>query len=243
VKGPDASEPRFVRRVARLEARVAPHRWAWAEENRPLIDHHWAALTAEKPRMFNGRVLLLQGQEIAGEICRATYFETSYADFLAWRDHGFPDASVANGFAMGALAGSDGGFVLGVMGAHTANAGKIYFAAGTPDPSDVRPDGTVDLAGSVLRELREETGLVPDEPCVADHWIVARDGPKTAFLRPIRMPEPAAAVAARIERFLAEEPDPELAGVVVARSAADIDAAQMPSFLQLFLRWSFGEAG
>ena len=56
---------------------------------------------------------------------------------IAWRDWGFPDRAVRNCFSAGAIRASDGAFVLGVMGAQTANAGKIYFPAGTPDPSDV----------------------------------------------------------------------------------------------------------
>ena len=90
----------------------------------------------------------------------AAYFETDFASFLAWRDWGFPDLHVFNGFGMGALRCSDGAFVLGEMGQHTSNAGRIYFPSGTPDLDDV-VDGAVDISGSVARELEEETGLVP----------------------------------------------------------------------------------
>ncbi len=63
---------------------------------------------------------------------------------------------------MAALRSADGAFLLGEMAPHTANAGQIYFAAGTPDLSDVF-DGRVDLTASVKRELREETGMAADE--------------------------------------------------------------------------------
>ena len=74
----------------------------------------------------------------AGDRFSASYFETDFASFLAWRDWGFPDRSVFNGFGMGALRCSDGAFVLGEMGRHTSNAGRIYFPSGTPDPDDIR---------------------------------------------------------------------------------------------------------
>ena len=88
----------------------------------------------------------------------AEFFETDYASFLAWRDWDIPDATVQNCFAMGAIKGADGAFVLGIMGDHTANAGSIYFPCGMTDPQSV--DGTsVNLEASLWREVAEETGL------------------------------------------------------------------------------------
>jgi len=45
------------------------------------------------------------------------------------------------------------------MGNHTATAGQIYFAAGTPDPNDIAGD-RVDLERGVMRELTERPGSV-----------------------------------------------------------------------------------
>ena len=78
--------------------------------------------------------------------------------FLTWRDQGFPDHTVFNGFGMGALRSNDGAFVLGEMAAHTANGGRVYFPSGTPDLDDLR-DGMVDISGSIAREVEEEAGF------------------------------------------------------------------------------------
>ncbi len=230
-----------ISRVARVDAACAPFDWAWARANREAIAANWAARSAAKPQMFNGRVLLVSRYDEAGASVRPTYFETDFADFLAWRDLGYPDGTIVNGFAMAALQGSDGAYVCGVMGGGTANAGRVYFPSGTPDRSDLRPDGTVDLAGSVTRELAEETGLVPDPGAIADHWIVVRQWPAVAFLRPVIFPEPAAALAERIRAAVAAQDEPELSGARVIRGLADIDGATMPRFLQTFFRWAFAQ--
>ena len=47
---------------------------------------------------------------VAGGVVRGNFFETGFADFLAWRDWGFPDRSLVNCFAMLALRASDGSY-------------------------------------------------------------------------------------------------------------------------------------
>src|SRR5262249_60224700 len=117
-----------------------------------------AHLRREKPQLWNGRVLLLRDFEISDATLRGTLFETDYASFIAWRDWGFPDRHVRACFAMGALLSRDGAFLLGVMNAHTAAAGGIYFPAGVPAPEDVAR-GRVDFDRNVRREVPQGTGL------------------------------------------------------------------------------------
>ena len=152
--------------VAELDFRLAPYDWPFAVERAREIRSHWEERSKAQPKLFNGRVLLLGRHAFescadGGLVLRGAYFETDFAAFLAWRDFGFPDASVCNGFSMAALQGSDGVFLLGEMSSHTANAGLIYFAAGTPDRQDVFGE-RVDLGASVTRELEEETGICCD---------------------------------------------------------------------------------
>jgi 8-oxo-dGTP pyrophosphatase MutT (NUDIX family) len=225
--------------VNRIEAVCNPRDWRWAKDNRALIAANWAERTADKPQMFNGRVLLGSDLTIGPEVCTMTYFETDFADFLGWRDLGYPDRGVTNGFSMGALQGSDGAYICGVMGAHTANEGRVYFPSGTPDPSDLRPDGTVDLATSVVRELEEETLLTPDAYRIADNWVVVYKWPAAAFLRPIGFAEPADEVANRIRANIARQDDPELSDVKVIRSMHDVDPLAVPLFLQAFFEDAF----
>jgi hypothetical protein len=63
------------------------------------------------------------------------YFEVDYADFVDWRAIGDSDEPVFNCFAMAALRGADGAFLLGEMAPHTVNGGQTYFPAGTPEAS------------------------------------------------------------------------------------------------------------
>src|SRR4051812_36205297 len=126
-----------IHRVARLDLTFKPWVWPFALERRDEIAAHFAQRQAEKPDLFNGRILMARNPRFTADSFAADYFEADFASFLAWRDWDWPDRQVFNGFGMGALRCSDGAFVLGEMGQHTANAGKIYFPAGTPDFSDL----------------------------------------------------------------------------------------------------------
>jgi 8-oxo-dGTP pyrophosphatase MutT (NUDIX family) len=221
--------------LRRIEARVEPYDWAFARENAAGIAAHWAGISAGKPAMFNGRVMLQHRARIRDGVFEAGYFETDYAAFMAWRDAGYPGPPIRNGFAMAALRACDGAFLCGRMGEHTANAGKVYFAAGTPDREDVRPDGTLDLAGSVTRELSEETGLRLDEIALGEGWTAVIEEGRVAFMREVGLALPAdAARALMLARMQAME-EQELSDIVVIRHLAETGAHDMPAFMRRYL--------
>ena len=137
--------------------------------------------------------------------------------------------TVRNCFSLGALRGVDGGFLLGVMSSHTLNAGKIYFPAGTPDPADIA-EGMVDLAGSIRREVAEETGLDPEHYEAEDGWTCVLTDTHIAQIKLLHARESAAALRARILANLARETEPELADIRIARGPPDLDP-MMPPFV------------
>jgi len=221
--------------LAGLEARIEPHDWVFARERGADIAAHWAKINAGKPAMFDGKVMLQHRAAIENGVFRAGYFETNYSTFMSWRDFGHPGPIVRNGFAMAALRAADGAFLCGVMGLHTANPGKVYFAAGTPDREDARPDGTLDLAGSVTRELGEETGLTLAEIEVEESWTAVIMPGRIAFMRPVSVPLPAQEARALMVSRIAAQAEPELSDIVIIRGPADADRFDMPPFMRPYL--------
>jgi 8-oxo-dGTP pyrophosphatase MutT (NUDIX family) len=226
-----------IHRVTALDLGVEPWPWPFAHQRRAEIDAHFARLQAAKPQLWNGRVLLARHPVLRDGRFSARYFETDFASFLAWRDWGFPDPNVFNGFGMGALRCSDGTFVLGEMGQHTANAGRIYFPAGTPDLDDIS-DGAVDISGSVAREMEEETGLSPADYRAGAHWDCIVSGGSVAMIRILDVDMPGEALRARIEVNLAGQDQPELAAIHLVRTTSDLTDA-MPVFVTAFLEAQF----
>jgi 8-oxo-dGTP pyrophosphatase MutT (NUDIX family) len=226
-------------RVTTLDLTVQPWSWPFAETRRAEISAHFAAKQAEKPQLWNGRILLGRDPVFTGSSFRASYFEADFASFLAWRDWGFPDRDVFNGFGMGALRCADGAFVLGEMGRHTANAGRIYFPSGTPDLDDIS-DGAVDIAASVAREVEEETGLTSTDYQADAHWDCVVSGAAIAMMRILNVDASGEALRKRIEANLGRQHQPELAAIHLVRGTSDLSAA-MPVFVTAFIEAQFSQ--
>ena len=116
--------------VAELDFAFEPKPWVFAERRTASVAAHWARLKKVKPSLFNGRVLLLGRRALEtrpdGALrLRGAFFETDFADFIAWRDFGHPGERVDNCFSMAALSAAEGAFLLGEMAPHTSNAGHL----------------------------------------------------------------------------------------------------------------------
>jgi 8-oxo-dGTP pyrophosphatase MutT (NUDIX family) len=225
--------------VTSLDLRLEPQPWPFAIERRGEIDAHFAQQQAANPTLWNGRVLLMRRWAADGGAVRGAYMETDFASMLAWRDFGFPDRTTFNCFGMAALRSSDGAYLLGEMAAHTANAGRIYFAAGTPEPEDVSGD-RVDLAANVLRELAEETGLTASDVEIGERWTCVRVGQRIAMMQEMRARENAADLRQRILGYLACETHAELSDIHIVRGPHDVDPQRMPPWITAYFRflWS-----
>jgi 8-oxo-dGTP pyrophosphatase MutT (NUDIX family) len=230
-----------IEEIATIEFRPEQKPWPFATDCATEIDAHWAELVRRNPHHYNGRVLLMRDVDVVatGRVRRLKggCFVAEYKAFLAWRDFGFPDRTVCNAFAMAALLSADGAFLLGEMGKATANAGQIYFPAGTPEPDDLVGE-SVDLERSVRRELREETGIWADEIAFDEGWTVVFQDRRLACMKTVRSARSAAELVARGAAFIASEKQPELARLIAVRSIADLDERRMPDFIQAYLRYA-----
>lgn len=213
--------------------------WPFARQRRGEIDAHFAARRARTPELFNGPVLLLRSFTFEGDVLQGAFFQTDFASLLAWRDWGFPEAGACNCFAMGAIRTADGAYLLGVMGAHTSNAGRAYFPAGTPDPDDI-VGTSVDLDRGVIREVTEETGLTAGDVAIEAGWIAVVIGPRIALIKRLASPLAAADLRARVLRHLHSEKQPELSDIRMVARRADFDS-NMPPFVTAFLAHEWPE--
>ena len=237
------TEPVRVHEVGELDLELGSARWAFAERQAASIAAHWARLRKAKPALFNGRVLLLGRRAIETgpdgvSTLRGVFFETDYADYRAWEEFGFPGEPVDNCFSMAALRGTDGAFLLGEMASHTFAAGRVYFPAGMPDPTDVF-DGKVDLDASARRELFEETGVSANETIIAPGWTLVLTPQRIACMKLMTLAIPAAFAKERIDAHLAHDPHAEFSRMHIVRGPHDIDEQRVPVFVAAYLRDAF----
>lgn len=212
----------------------APH--PFETENTELIKENWQLELQARPAIFDGTVVLLSEFGYAERRLYGRCHAVRYATFMYWRRE--RAGTAAHAFAHPILVTSDNALVAIRMAAHTVNAGKVYFAAGSFEPEDF-PGGQVDLHCNMAREVLEETGIDlagarREQGC---HALSTDKG--TVIFRRYHLDMPASEVASRIAEFVAGEREPEIDGPVVIRAADDLPDGLMPHMKPL-IGWHFG---
>lgn len=211
-----------VQKLRRCDLTLGEGAWPFETERAAEIREHWRDAVAEKPAMWDGRVLLMTEWSLADGVLDGRFADVAYSSYHAWKTWGFPDASVVNCFGSAMILSGDGALIYGIMAASTSNGGKIFPVAGMLDHQDVTEDRRIDISASVARELGEETGLSVSD-CQRGERFAIRDGQLLSVAEVLQFNETADVLAARIREMIAADPDPELEDVVILRQASDLD--------------------
>lgn len=206
--------------------------WPFETERADDIAAHWRSAIADKPAMWDGRILMMQDWSMEEGVLTGAFADVAYSSFHAWKTWGFPDASIVNCFGSGVLRTADNALIYGVMGRTTSNAGRVYPVGGTLDHDDVREGGAIDMFGSIARELTEETGLTVAE-CRRAERLAVCDRQLMSVAEVLDFSEDAEPLAARIRATIAAQDDPELDDVMIVRRATDLDSTHTFAFARM----------
>jgi 8-oxo-dGTP pyrophosphatase MutT (NUDIX family) len=221
--------------VSGLDVRLDPAPHPFEIGHQLAIEENWRREREANPALFDGRLVLLSevGYDDGRVVGRC--HSVRYATLLYWRRARPQGAEHA--YAHAALVSSDNALVAIRMGAHTANAGKVYFAAGSFEAVDFI-DGVVDVEANMAREVREETGLdISGLPRDDEYQLFSRDGITVVFKR-YYIDQPAEQIAAKITDFVERETDPEIAGPVIIRGRDNLPDGVMP-YMNAIIDWHF----
>ncbi len=225
--------------VSEIEVSLDPSPHPFELANAAAIEENWQREAAANPALFDGRIVLLSEVTYRDGKLTGRCHPVRYATLLEWR-RGRP-AGAEHAYAHAALVSSDGALVAIRMGAHTANPGKVYFAAGSFEAEDFR-DGLVDTDANMEREVREETGLDISRARHEDGYhLFSRDG-ATVIFRCYFLEETADRIAERVSAFVAGETEPEIDGPVIIRGTDNLPEGIAPHMAAI-VEWHFARAG
>jgi len=222
--------------VDEIDVRLDSGPHPFERDNQAAIAENWRREMGAKPALFDGTVVLLSALSYRDNRLVGRCHAVKYSTFMLWRkDRQGTGAEHAYAHAM--LVAGDNALVAIRMGAHTVNAGRVYFAAGSFEPIDFR-DGLVDVDFNMIREVGEETGLDLSGAERGKRWHALSTPSGTVIFRRYRVAEPADEIARRIRAFVATEAEPEIEGPVIIRDAADLPDGLM-GHMQPLIEWHF----
>jgi 8-oxo-dGTP pyrophosphatase MutT (NUDIX family) len=222
--------------VGSVDVRLDPASHPFELANADAIQANWLKEIGANPALFDGRVVLLSHLTYADEALAGRCHEVRYATLLYWLRKR-PAGGAGHAFAHAMLVSRDNALIAVEMGSHTVNAGRVYFAAGSFEPSDF-PGGQVDLHLNMMREVLEETGLDIDTVRRDGGYIALSTDRGTVIARRYHLDADANEIAERIRAFVAAEPEPEIVGPVVIGSPRDLPQSAMGHMPRL-VAWHF----
>lgn len=222
-------------RVRKCELQLTRRVWAFAEDHAAEIADHWRRRQSESPGLFDGRVLMMLEPMIGDEVFRAELLATDFKAYLYWRESGFPDAGIFDGFGSALIRSVEGHVLLGRQRGGNINSGLAYLPGGFIDKRDVRDDGRVDIAASIARELAEETGLDADEFKRMPGYFITRFRSQISIAQEYRSALTSQALRAKMLAAIARQEDPELEDIVTVTGETDLNALHVGEYVQLLL--------
>lgn len=224
-----------VKVVSNCVLKTVDEPWPFAKKHAAEIEANWERAKASNPNYFNGVVYLTKEARLVGSEIHATLIRSDFKSYLYWRGQGFPDAGVIDAFGSALIRSSDGNFMLIMQRPGNVNHGFAYLPSGFIDQNDVLPDGTIDIARSVEREIDEEIGEAGSELQREEGFIVARVGPHLCFAVPFHLPTTSEEFVSRVARHNAETDDPEIESVVPVGQLDDLETLKVLPYARVLL--------
>lgn len=209
--------------------------WAYADTHRAAIDEHWCSVMAAGASYFNGTVYLTRHFVADGSSLNAQLSPVEFKTYLYWRDQGFPNVGMLDGFGSALIRSRDGAIVLVRQRPGNINSGLYYLPGGFIDPRDVGTDGAIDIRASVVREVQEETGLGSTDVILDPGFWVTRAGTQLSFAVGLRSALDTEELLAQIWLHIRDHPDGELDDAMAVRAALDFAELPMPPYARLLL--------
>ncbi|WP_203428598.1 NUDIX hydrolase [Rhizobium sp. BG4] len=223
--------------VAKVDLRVLDGEHPYRVSRRDEIAANWEAEVKANPALFDGRMVFQHRLAFGEDEIRGQGYVIPFSTFMYWRRQQDRTGGM-HLFSYPVIETSDNALVAIRMGAHTANPGQVYFAAGSLEPEDIA-SGVCDLEFNMRREVLEETGLDLAHSTPGDSYYASRFRRTVTVMRLYRFDLTADELVERIAAHMLVAEDKEIAGAVAIRSA-DHSAYPYNVAMLPVIDWYFG---
>lgn len=176
--------------VKEIKFQVVPEKVVVEYDDRPMVmpeaahkshEEYWQKRIEENPSLTNGTVYCIGEAEHSPEKLHIQVNKTDYRHYLYTINHPGSDNPCRVIYTCAAVFTNDRHLIFGQMNKHTSTPGRLQFAGGGIDETDLK-DNRFNLEENINREIQEELGLHPEQFQIRhkylksggehDHWAV-----------------------------------------------------------------------